>query len=139
MEMIRFLFAAFFLICGLVCMVSAVFGMFRFKYVLNRMNAAALIDTLALLLMNIGLVIATIYRYASSGEFSSGTVLTIFKIFFCRCCTYFFMLSKSPIITIQRNSIFDIFAFLEIMQIGLSVQYQIHYFFISFKRMICIL
>jgi len=64
----------FMIFCGIL-------GVYKYKYVLNRMNAAALIDTLALLLMNIGLVIATIYRYASSGEFSSGTVLTIFKIF----------------------------------------------------------
>lgn len=78
---IVFALVAFFVLASLFMIFCGILGIYKYKYVLNRMNAAALIDTLALLLMNIGLVIATIYRYASSGEFSSGTVLTIFKIF----------------------------------------------------------
>ena len=78
---IVFALVAFFVLASLFMIFCGILGVYKYKYVLNRMNAAALIDTLALLLMNIGLVIATIYRYASSGEFSSGTVLTIFKIF----------------------------------------------------------
>lgn len=57
MEMIRFIIAAIFLICGLMSMASAVFGMFRFKYVLNRMHTAATADTFGLLLSMIGLII----------------------------------------------------------------------------------
>lgn len=78
---IVFALVAFFVLASLFMIFCGILGVYKYKYVLNRMNAAALIDTLALLLMNIGLVIATIYRYASSGEFSSGTVLTILKIF----------------------------------------------------------
>ena len=78
---IVFALVAFFVLASLFMIFCGILGVYKYKYVLNRMNAAALIDTLALLLMNIGLIIATIYRYASSGEFSSGTVLTIFKIF----------------------------------------------------------
>ena len=78
---IVFALVAFFVLASLFMIFCGILGVYKYKYVLNRMNAAALIATLALLLMNIGLIIATIYHYASSGEFSSGTVLTIFKIF----------------------------------------------------------
>lgn len=57
METIRFIFAALFLVSGLLTMVSAVFGLFRFKYVLNRMHTAATSDTFGLLLTMIGLII----------------------------------------------------------------------------------
>lgn len=57
MEVIRFLFAAAFLIFGVICMSAAVFGMFRFNYILNRMHMAATTDTFGLLLSMIGLVI----------------------------------------------------------------------------------
>ena len=57
MEMIRFIFAAVFLISGVVTMIVAVFGLFRFKFVLNRMHTAATSDTFGLLLSMIGLII----------------------------------------------------------------------------------
>lgn len=57
MELFRLIFAAAFLISGVVCMAGAVFGMFRFHYVLNRMHMAATTDTFGLLLSMIGLVI----------------------------------------------------------------------------------
>ena len=57
MEIIRFIFAAVFLIAGVLCMTSAVLGMFRFKFVLNRMHTAATGDTFGLLLCMIGLII----------------------------------------------------------------------------------
>ena len=57
METIRFILAAVFLIAGVPCMASAVLGMFRFKYVLNRMHTAGTADTFGLLLSMIGLII----------------------------------------------------------------------------------
>ncbi len=57
MEIIRFIFAALFLISGLLTMMAAVFGMYRFKFVLNRMHTAATSDTFGLLLSMIGLII----------------------------------------------------------------------------------
>ena len=57
MEMIRFIFTAVFLISGVLCMMSAVLGMFRFKFVLNRIHTAATGDTFGLLLCMIGLII----------------------------------------------------------------------------------
>ena len=55
-EWIRFLIGALFLIGGISVAGIATFGIFRFKYVLNRMHAAALLDTLAILLALIGLM-----------------------------------------------------------------------------------
>ncbi len=57
MEILRLVFAAIFLIAGVVCMAAAVFGMFRFHYILNRMHMAATTDTFGLFLSMVGLVI----------------------------------------------------------------------------------
>ena len=57
MEMIRFIFAAVFLVSGVMIMAAAVFGMYRFKFVLNRMHTAATSDTFGILLSMIGLII----------------------------------------------------------------------------------
>ncbi|MBQ9833084.1 MAG: monovalent cation/H(+) antiporter subunit G, partial [Clostridia bacterium] len=40
---------------GMFVILSAVIGIFKFKYVLNRMHASALCDTLGLLLILAGL------------------------------------------------------------------------------------
>ena len=57
MEVVRLIFAIFFMLCGVISMLSAVLGMFRFKFVLNRMHAAATADTFGLLLTMLGLII----------------------------------------------------------------------------------
>ena len=43
---------------GLCCLVSGVLGVFRFKYALNRIHAAALMDTVGILLMLLGVMCA---------------------------------------------------------------------------------
>ena len=57
MEILRFVLSAFFMLCGLFCMMAAVFGMYRFHFMLNRMHTAATSDTFGLLLTMIGLII----------------------------------------------------------------------------------
>ena len=42
---------------GMFMILTAVVGVFKFKYVLNRMHASALCDTLGLLLVTAGLVV----------------------------------------------------------------------------------
>lgn len=54
---IRFGISAGCMVLGLVFMVSAVFGVNRFKHALNRMHAAALGDTLGILFVILGLII----------------------------------------------------------------------------------
>ena len=57
MEKIRLILAAFFLFSGLITMIGAVFGLYRFHFVLNRMHATATLDTFGLLLSMVGLII----------------------------------------------------------------------------------
>ena len=58
MDVIRFIACAVFTVCGLGCLVSGVVGVFRFKYSLNRIHAAALMDTVGILLMLLGVIVA---------------------------------------------------------------------------------
>lgn len=55
--MIRMLLGAVLILFGVVTMVVATVGIFRFKYVLSRMQAAALVDTLGILLLLAGIVV----------------------------------------------------------------------------------
>ena len=48
LEWIKFIIGAAFIITGIIVAIVATFGVFRFKFVLNRMHAAAMGDTLAL-------------------------------------------------------------------------------------------
>lgn len=64
-EWIRFFIGAFSIIIGIVTAAAAVFGMYRFSYVLNRMHAAAMCDTLALASVMIGLIVIYGISFAS--------------------------------------------------------------------------
>ncbi len=55
--MIRTVIGALLLFFGVITMVVATVGLFRFHYVLNRMQAAALIDTLGILSVLSGLIV----------------------------------------------------------------------------------
>ena len=57
-EWIRFGLCAFFTLLGVLFVIFATFGVFRFKYAMNRMHAAAMGDTLGLSLILLGLIIA---------------------------------------------------------------------------------
>lgn len=57
MEWLRFVIAAVFLICGLTVAAISVFGIFKFRFSLNRMHAAALMDTMALCLVLLAMVV----------------------------------------------------------------------------------
>ena len=68
LEWIRFAIAAAFIVGGLAIAAIAIFGTYRFKYVLNRMHAAALVDTLVILLSLIGLMFLSGEVFASTSE-----------------------------------------------------------------------
>ena len=51
---------------GLCCLVSGVVGVYRFKYALNRIHAAALMDTVGILLMLLGVIVATGFNVTSA-------------------------------------------------------------------------
>ena len=56
-EWIRFIIGTAVLLCGLVIFVIEIYGIFHFRYVLNRMHAAAMGDTLGISISLIGLMI----------------------------------------------------------------------------------
>lgn len=56
-EWIRFIVGSIFIVAGVVIFFTELFGVFRFKYVLNRMHAAAMGDTLGIGSCLIGLMI----------------------------------------------------------------------------------
>lgn len=58
LEWIRFVLTAGLLLGGLIILVTAVFGVYKFDYVLNRMHAAAMGDTLGLLFCLLGLAVS---------------------------------------------------------------------------------
>ena len=66
MDVIRLIACAILTVCGLCCLVSGVVGVFRFKYSLNRIHAAALMDTVGILLMLLGVIVATGFTVASA-------------------------------------------------------------------------
>ena len=59
LEWIRFFLTAALIIFGLVCFAGAVLGAWKFGFVMNRMHAAGIGDTLGLLCIIAGLVIAS--------------------------------------------------------------------------------
>lgn len=56
-EWLRLIAGGAFIVSGVVIAVIATIGLYRFHFVLNRMHAAAMCDTLALACVCIGLVI----------------------------------------------------------------------------------
>lgn len=65
MEWIRFIFGALFLLCGLLIFLIEMVGVFRFRYVLNRMHAAAMGDTLGIACSMLGLIIINGLNFTS--------------------------------------------------------------------------
>lgn len=64
-EWIRFLSGSLFLLIGIVIFFTELFGVFHFKYVLNRMHAAAMGDTLAISACQIGLMIFSGFNFTT--------------------------------------------------------------------------
>lgn len=64
-EWIRFLAGAFFLLFGLSIFIIEMVGVFRFKYVLNRMHAAAMGDTLGIGFSLVGLILMSGFNFTS--------------------------------------------------------------------------
>ena len=65
LEWIRFLAGALLMLCGLGIFVIEMIGVFRFKYVLNRMHAAAMGDTLGIGFSLLGLILISVWNFTS--------------------------------------------------------------------------
>lgn len=57
LEWIRFLAGSALVMCGLIIFLIELYGVFHFKYVLNRMHAAAMGDTLGISVSLVGLMV----------------------------------------------------------------------------------
>ena len=64
-EWIKFIAGAFFLLMGLAIFILEIIGVFRFKYVLNRMHAAAMGDTFGIGCSLTGLIIMNGFHFTS--------------------------------------------------------------------------
>lgn len=64
-EMIKFLLVAALTVSGLFMLLSGVVGIFKFRYALTRIHAAALFDTVGIVLMGLGAMIATGWSFTT--------------------------------------------------------------------------
>lgn len=64
-EWLRFGIAALLILSGVATVSIGVFGLFRFNFVLNRMHAAAIGDTLGMLLILTGLIVINGFAFVS--------------------------------------------------------------------------
>ncbi len=62
---IREIISAIFILAGVLCFCTALLGVFRFNYILDRMHASSIIDTLGTLLIFVGLIILGGFDWAS--------------------------------------------------------------------------
>lgn len=64
-DWLRLIIGCAFIICGLVIFFTEIFGVFHFHYVLNRMHATAMGDTLGIASCMIGLMIFSGFNFTS--------------------------------------------------------------------------
>ena len=64
-DIIRLIGCIILTVLGLCCLVTGVVGVFRFKYALNRIHSAALLDTVGILLMLLGVIIGQGFTIAT--------------------------------------------------------------------------
>jgi len=88
MEYVRFAISALFIVIGLFITITGIFGFYKLKFILNRMHAAALIDTLGLFFIVLGLIVAKGFTDAN-GQLD----LTSVKL----ACVVLFLWITSPV------------------------------------------
>ena len=64
-EWLRFFVSAALFLCGMFFMAVSIIGVFRFRFALNRMHTASIIDTLGVLCMIAGVFVSTDISMAS--------------------------------------------------------------------------
>lgn len=81
MEYVRFGFSLLFILIGLFITITGVLGFYKYKYILNRMHSSALIDTLGIFFIILGLIIARGFTN-EAGEFDVTSIKLIMIVFF---------------------------------------------------------
>ena len=65
MSAIRLVIGCLFTAVGLICVVTSVIGVYRFKFCLNRLHASAIGDTAGVLFFTIGMIILNGFSFVS--------------------------------------------------------------------------
>ncbi len=81
MDTFLFVLSLIFIILGLFITLTGIVGFYKLKFILNRMHAAALIDTLGILFIVIGLVIANGF-IDSEGNMDFTSLKLLLVVFF---------------------------------------------------------
>lgn len=98
LEWIQFFLSLFFLISGMVIFFIEVFGVYRFRFVLNRMQVAATGDTLGLCLCMVGLMIA------NGADWATAKLLLVLLFFWMASPVCSHMLSRLEYFTDENLS-----------------------------------
>lgn len=101
MEMFRFCLAALFILIGVFFSILSVLGVFRFKYILQRMHAAAMGDTLAIFFVLAGLIII-------SGFTITSLKLAVIIVFFWIAGPVSSHLISNLVVTVDKQHVDDI-------------------------------
>ena len=65
MEVLRFILGIAFILLGLLVFVIQLIGVYKFKYILNRMHAAGMGDTMGLSLSLLGTIVLSGFNFTS--------------------------------------------------------------------------
>lgn len=65
MEWIQLLAGGIFIVIGLLIMCAGVLGVYRFHYVLNRMHASAMVDSMGILFSIQGLIVLSGFQFGT--------------------------------------------------------------------------
>ena len=57
------------IVTGLLTMCVAVIGIYRFHYILNRMHAAAMLDSLGILFVILGLMVLSGFQFGTGSDY----------------------------------------------------------------------
>ena len=93
---VRFIIAAILIMTGILIMVIQTFGVFRLKYVLNRMHAAAMGDSLGIMMVILGMMV--IYGFS----FASLKLLTVLIVFWFASPVCSHLLAKLEVSTNEQ-------------------------------------
>ena len=74
---VRMIISSVLFIAGVFVYITSVIGLFKFKYVLNKMHCAALGDTLGILLIGIGAVVFYGFTFPSLKVLAAAALLWI--------------------------------------------------------------
>ena len=65
MEWVQLIVGGALIVIGLLIMCAGVIGVYRFRYVLNRMHASAMVDSMGILFAILGLVVLSGFQFGT--------------------------------------------------------------------------